>query len=58
MKKTKDNKCLEESYKALMKKQKYEPLPLLQCAKEDGYFESVLRPDYSNYSTSSVTNNV
>lgn len=54
----KKKQTLEDSYKKIMKNSSFVPSPLFQKASKDGLFESVLRPDYSNYSTSSVTSKI
>ena len=49
---------LEDSYKKIMEKSTFSPSPLFLDFAKNGPFESILHPDYSDYSTSSVSSSL
>lgn len=53
-----EEESLEESYEKLMEESKYNPSPLFLDFDKNGPFESILHPDYSDYSTSSVSSSL
>lgn len=55
MEKAQKESSLEESYKTIMETHSFKSSHLFKNAKKDGFFESILRPDYSNYTTTSMT---
>lgn len=49
---------LEEKYKMVFEKPLFTPSPLFQSSNRDEEFRSVLRPDYSDYSTTTITGSI
>lgn len=53
----KEKKTLEDSYRVIMEKNHFDSTQLYQDSRREG-FESILHPDYSEYSTSSVSSSI